>query len=144
VNILSFFFPLSFFFLHTINTCTFFFTLFFFSSYRTHVVDRLTRPIQPNTTSMYEDPMKSFDNNSFGDRQIMNVSTFLSSLQNSTINNFQTPNERKRSSSAPRERTTSKELNSVEKERRQQKFKEFLNRQMHTAEKKTQHMKEVY
>jgi hypothetical protein len=88
--------------------------------------------------------MKSFDNNSFGDRQIMNVSTFLSSLQNSTINNFQTPNERKRSSSAPRERTTSKELNSVEKERRQQKFKEFLNRQMHTSEKKTQHMKEAY
>jgi len=88
--------------------------------------------------------MKSFDNNSFGDRQVMNVSTFMSSIiQNASSigGSFQTPG-RKRSSSAPRERTTSKDI-SMDKEKRQQTFREFIGRQVHTAEKKQQHVKDV-
>ena len=107
---------------------------------RSDVVERLTRPYTA-TPMASDDPMQSFDTSSFGDRPIMNVSTFMNTLNNS---NFQTPG-RRRSSSAPRERSNSSGalLNGEDGEKRQQNFREFMNRQIHTAEKKSQHINQL-
>ena len=105
---------------------------------KSNIVDRLTRPFTA-TPKTSDDPMQSFDNLSFGDRPIMNVSTFMNSLNNS---NLETPG-RRRSSSAPRERMNSSSLSVDGGERRQQNFKEFMNRQIHNAEKKSQHIKQL-
>ena len=101
------------------------------------VVDRLTRPFTA-TPRASDDPMQSFDtSNSFGgDRPIMNVSTFMNSLNNS---NFQTPGSRMRSSSAPRERSSAS-VSVDGSERKQHNFKEFMSRQIHTAQKRSQHI----
>ena len=108
-----------------------------------NVVDRLTRPASAATSAPSADEsMRHFDNNSFGDRNIMNVSTFMNSLQGGPSASFQTPG-RARASSAPRERTTSKDLSAADNEQRQRAFKEFISRQLHCSEKRSQHVKDV-
>lgn len=109
--------------------------------YSSNVIDRLTRPVSATTPKASSDEtMRQFDN-SFGDRHVMNVSTFMSSLQG-TSTQFQTPG-RLRASSAPRERTSSKDLSTADSEQRQRAFKEFISRQLHCSEKRSQHVKEV-
>ena len=84
--------------------------------------------------------MQSFDNPSvFGDRPVIDAASFINSTHNTTTISFGTPG-RSRASSAPRERTS--ELKSmdtpIDKEKRQQTFREFISRQVHQTEKKIQ------
>lgn len=100
------------------------------------VVDRLTRPVSND-----QGPPLSYDDEQyFDDRGVMDVASFMGA--NSGYN---TPNDTRRSSSAPRDRRASggsvAPETEEEKEARRQSFQAFLGRQTQTKlrrEKKTE------
>lgn len=117
----------------------------------TNVVDRLTRPI--NIVPPSPDEMNKHFDNSFGDRPVMDVASFMGSLagggSRSNTPGGTVTTSRSRPNSAPRERRTSDQqskaepLTEEERMQRQQNFKAFLGRQAQLTlrrEKKTEHV----
>lgn len=93
-------------------------------------------------------PVLPFYNNSFGDRQVMDVTSFMSSIGVATGGPAKQDSHgpwNRRPASAPGSRTTSPQRNLSPEElmQRKQSFKEFLGRNFQTVERKERHVREV-